>query len=312
MSPMPRTPRRRTHSLIATTVLTLTALACAPDSETSEPEKPAQAPATPLPAETPVGANPNNRKLSGPHISLFMSRPDSSQWTRSDFTVFGGAFINSWDADNVSVMKGGGLNFRLEPNIKGAAMPYVGAELQRVTWAQYGRLEGIIKAAPKSGAVGGLFTHTNEYFKDTHEEIDLEWLGVRPRMVSLNIWHKGKQDGPWEMQTPFDVTAEHHLYAFEWTPTEIVWYLDGHEILRKTDKDVVIPQVPQRLIAHLWTGKMTDWHGDQKLGDGTDMHLMCWSYTPMGDTTSPTCGDHMDLVDNPLTAEQAAAIRLRK
>ena len=91
-------------------------------------------------------------------------------------------------------------------------------------------------------------------------EIDiLEILGHEPNKVYLtNHWKPvdGVHDGKGDSYTGPDFSADFHTFALEWTPTELVWYVDSKERYR-TDRH--IPQEPMYVIANLAVGG--DWPG---------------------------------------------------
>ena len=260
------------------------------ESQTSSSEPAYQPEANP---ELKWHHNPNNRNLSESFLELFEGPIDPEKWYRSDFTVRGGNFLNSWRPENVD-RTSTGVDFYLKrENFDG--MEFSGAEIQRRAWTQYGRFETIMRAAPGSGTALGFFTHTDSFFKDPHEEIDIEWLGRDENLVQLNVFAGNGPEGSWKYRMPFDVTSEFHHYAFEWTPTEIVWFIDGQEIFRVTDQQMDIPDTPQRYIVHLWTGKFLAWHGKPDFRFETYATVRCLSYQKLDEYDQPSCSDHMDL-----------------
>jgi beta-glucanase (GH16 family) len=60
--------------------------------------------------------------------------------------------------------------------------------------------------------------------------------------------HGSKGSG--KVSTP-DVSADFHVYAVDWSPGMIVWYLDGVEKFRS---DQGVPQQPMYLLANLAIG----------------------------------------------------------
>ena len=57
-----------------------------------------------------------------------------------------------------------------------------------------------------------------------------------------------------------DFSKDYHVFAIEWTPTELIWYIDGFERYRTNQG---VPQVPMYLLAALtiggnWPGAPTD------------------------------------------------------
>lgn len=92
-------------------------------------------------------------------------------------------------------------------------------------------------------------------------EIDvLEILGHEPNVLYMtNHWRDearkhgsrgGKFEGP-------DFSADFHVFAVEWTPEELVWYVDGKERFRSREG---VMQKSAYVIANLAVGG--DWPGD--------------------------------------------------
>ncbi len=163
-------------------------------------------------------------------------------------------------------------------------LPFAGAEFQRSGFYGYGRYEAVLKASEGSGAVSSFFTHTDSYFDDPHDEIDFEFVARSPRQVHLNYFHKGESD-PVDIPLWFDTAMADHLYAFEWTPESIRWFVDGHmirEVLAGRDGPG-IPTTSGRVLANLWagSGSATGWTGEPMF-QRTSAAYRCISHVPMG------------------------------
>ena len=170
--------------------------------------------------------------------------------------------------------------------------PYSGAEVQKRGFYHYGRYEAVMRAAPGSGTVSSFFTHTNDVFGDPHDEIDFEFLGRDPHMVSLNYFSNGVAAGTVEIPLPYDASASFHLYAFEWSPASIKWYIDGTLVHTETGRKVPIPSAPSRVIFNLWSGseKLHEWHGKPTFDDGSSAAYKCISFRAFGDDAQQ-CSD---------------------
>lgn len=172
-----------------------------------------------------------------------------------------------------------------------------GAEYQRRGFYSFGRYEVVMRAAPGSGTVSALFTHTHQQFGDQHDEIDIEFLGKNLRMVTGNYFTDGKPHDTIPMPLPFDASEEIHLYAFEWEPDEIRWYADDMLLHTATPEDHPIPQSPGRVMVHLWSGgpAQYNWHGRPTFEDGARAAFYCISYQKAGED-APQCSDTFDPV----------------
>jgi beta-glucanase (GH16 family) len=94
-----------------------------------------------------------------------------------------------------------------------------------------------------------------------------------------------------------------HLYAFEWAPDAIRWYVDGvkvREVSAKTAK-VKIPTTSGRVIVNLWagTGPSTGWTGEPDFRLTTASYR-CISHVPIG-KTGPQCSDTFKAPPKPRT-----------
>lgn len=91
--------------------------------------------------------------------------------------------------------------------------------------------------------------------KDWPPEIDIvELLGHEPNKVYMTHHWKNASGKHKYRQTAYtgpDFSTNYHVFAAEWTPTEIVWYIDGIERYR-SDRNV--PQVPMYVLTALTIG----------------------------------------------------------
>ncbi len=112
---------------------------------------------------------------------------------------------------------------------------------------KYGRIEARMKAPSRSAAtgyIGSLFTYVHEGNPREWEEIDVELEGGRPDKMQANLiygvnvpdWNSTRQWGAWEHKIDTAPVDQWRVFAFEWTPTAMKWYVDG--VLVKTlDQD---------------------------------------------------------------------------
>lgn|GEM_PF-1098643 len=172
-----------------------------------------------------------------------------------------------------------------------------GAEYQRRGLYSFGRYEVVMTPAAGSGTVSALFTHTSEQFGAQHDEIDIEFLGKNLRMVTANYFTDGEPYRYLELPLSFDASEEIHLYAFDWEPDRIRWYVDDQLMHTATHDEHPIPQHPSRIIIQLWSGERAqyEWHGMPTFEDGTRAAYYCVSYLKAGDT-GPQCSDSFDPV----------------
>lgn len=220
----------------------------------------------------------------------FRDRFNHEDWYVSDFTLKSTFFRVGWVPENVHYHP---PSISLELNRKPAdPQPFSGAEVQKLGFYGFGRYEVVMQAAPGSGAVSSFFTHTDGYFGDPHDEIDIEFLGNNTRRLHANIFTKGKSRGSIYIDLPFDAAEEVHLYAFEWQRDAVNWYVDDKLVRTVTSRDRPIPETPGRIIMNIWTGtpQQYSWHGEPTFADPTQASYYCVSFRKTGDS-SPQCSD---------------------
>ena len=239
--------------------------------------------ATPL-REGPYTLEPDAPMLpsDGAFISLLGSGLDPDQFYISQYSNDNSFQGGDWTPDNV-VSSSDGVRLDVTPTGK-PAKPYALAEVQRTGVYGYGRYETIMRPAKGSGLVTAFFTYTGAHAGNPHEEIDIEFLGKETDVIELNYFHKGKKGHYANIKLPFDASKEDHLYAFDWKPEGISWYVDGKLIYRTPDGDPGIPKTASRIIFSNWTGIPTlrQWHGKPDFGARGSAYYSCISFTPLG------------------------------
>ncbi len=113
---------------------------------------------------------------------------------------------------------------------------------------KFGRIETRVKApdrASASGYISSLFTYTNEGTPREWEEIDIELEGGRPDKFQANViygfdtweWWRTREWGAWEDKIVTGPVDEWRVFAIEWTPTALRWYVDGKLVKTLTQED---------------------------------------------------------------------------
>jgi beta-glucanase (GH16 family) len=101
-----------------------------------------------------------------------------------------------------------------------------------------------------SGYIASLFTYVNEVnerFDKEWEEIDVELEGGRPDAFQANLiygvdapgWGHTRRFGAWEDKIDVGPVDRWRVFAIEWLPDSISWYVDGKllKTLSTTDID---------------------------------------------------------------------------
>jgi beta-glucanase (GH16 family) len=153
--------------------------------------------------------------------------------------------------------------------------------------------------------VTAFFTYTGPWFKSPHDEIDIEFLGADTTKIHFNYFRNGRSIKPATFDLPFDAAAAPRLYAFEWRPDGITWFVEGEAIYSTVPGDPGVPVSPGKVMFSAWTGKphMQGWHGVPSFRDGSGAAFQCVSFTPLGHDT-PKCSDSYGSGPSGMTAGQ--------
>lgn len=139
----------------------------------------------------------------------------------------------------------------------------------------YGRCEAELKPPKISGFVTGIFLHRDS----PRQEIDIEFTGNNPTKMLTNVYYNPGVEGarfdygyrgtPLQIELGFDASEEFHLYAIEWEPNEIRWYVDNALVhTRKNWAPTPIPHLPMQFHVNLWPTRSRELAGkidDSKL-----------------------------------------------
>jgi beta-glucanase (GH16 family) len=214
---------------------------------------------------------------------------------------FANDFANvHWLPQNISFDREG-MRITVKRERRGGATNTSG-EIQVSGFYGYGRYEVVMRAARGSGLDTAFFLHTyNGLDSDPHDEIDFEFVGKQPGQVQLNYFRAGRPYGSFGVDLGYDASAEIHLYAFEWTPESIRWYVDGRLLAEKVrPPELQIPFTTQRPIMNLLPGGpgMQDWVGEPTFESGASALYVCTSHVPLGET-GRQCSDLPDRAGAP-------------
>jgi endo-1,3-1,4-beta-glycanase ExoK len=121
---------------------------------------------------------------------------------------------------------------------------------------RYGRIETRMKAPNRevaSGYISSLFTYVNGFDRDSPgvglqewEEIDIELEGGRPDKFQANLiygkdtweWWRTRAYGAWEDKLVVGPVDEFRVFAIEWVPDAIRWYVDGRLVKTLLQSDI--------------------------------------------------------------------------
>jgi endo-1,3-1,4-beta-glycanase ExoK len=228
------------------------------------------APRTPTPAPAPPPVPAGWRLVFADDFDHL----DTAKWEVSTHTFDGNAA--RFSPANV-VVQGGMLTLSVRKKWTGDHAYGAGEIRTRepIGTFRYGRFETRMRAARGKGVISSFFA----YRAAPWDEIDIEFLGRKTKAVQTNLY-VSPTEAPVEV-TPFptlhdlafDAAADFHVYAVEWDPSEIRWYVDGVMIDRSSNPGA-IPSLPLRLALNIWPSTDTKWAGH--LGGGTASASYDW------------------------------------
>ncbi|WP_456406499.1 family 16 glycosylhydrolase [Caldithrix abyssi] len=149
----------------------------------------------------------------------------------------------------------------LAPLILWAQKPYRGAEYRTLETFTYGRFEVRMKSAPVSGMLSSFFTYHEINSIDEWNEIDIEILGRYNDQIQFNTITAGVTNHVYYQDVPFNPHQDFHLYAMEWTPNYVAWYVDSVEVFRQTGDHISTLFRAQKLMMNIWPPASESWAG---------------------------------------------------
>ncbi|MDD5216842.1 MAG: family 16 glycosylhydrolase [Candidatus Omnitrophica bacterium] len=132
----------------------------------------------------------------------------------------------------------------------------------------FGRFETIIKVSNVPGVVTGFFLHRDS----PRQEIDIEIAGNRTDRLLVNVFYNpggeganfdyGYRGAASHIELGFDASQSAHLYAIEWEPCEIRWFVDNRLVHSRVDWDPTpIPHLPMALHVNVWPSRSKELAG---------------------------------------------------
>ncbi len=220
-------------------------------------------------------------------IADFARDHDRALFNASDFFYTSDFQRTAWEADHL-IYGDDGLALMITRQITKGGLPFTGAQLQTKQRYHYGRYEVVMRPARGSGLVSAFFT----FEMPPHDEIDIEFLGDDMRTVHFNSYTKAVAAGFKKVTLPYDADTTDQLYALEWRPDAISWFVGDQHVHTYTSDDGPIPQTPQKAIISLWSSgqALAEWHGPPTFASGTSSLYKCMSYRAFGDVAEQ-CSD---------------------
>lgn len=203
-------------------------------------------------------------------------------WHIAQYRFTHPSFDTDWHTDRVQIADG--LNLTLEPQA-GANNRFVGGSLRRVTKTGFGRYEVELKAATGDGVVTGFFVYTGPYYGTRHDEIDIEFLGQNTHQVHLAWFVDGELRNKF-IDLGFDASEQFRVYAFEWRPNSLRWFVDDTLIYQVNSQAAPIPTTPGHLFANIWAAdpSISSWAGHAQATQSASSQIRHIAFHPFDET----------------------------
>ena len=180
----------------------------------------------------------------------------------SNYELFGD-FDCVYLSDNVS-FDDGNMVLTIDKNTNpDYVSSHSGAEYMSRSTYGYGYYEVSMIPIKNDGVCSSFFTYAGNDDNTSISEIDIEFLGNDPTVVSFNYFVNGESFGAYSYPLGFDATEDFHKYGFLWQADAITWFVDDIPVYRVTRNQGQIPTVESKIIMNVWTGsdEVVDWIG---------------------------------------------------
>jgi beta-glucanase (GH16 family) len=195
---------------------------------------------------------------------------DGTRWALQTFSWDGN--LAQFSTANASVANGI-VTIALTPEPTDTVKPFRGVEMRSLDTITYGKVESRIRFAKGSGVVSSLVLIYTPWPADDWNELDIEFLGLYTDRAQTNVMvYTGPPTTPpvTTSVTPtpfaefvtfdFDPSADFHVYAIEWTPTEARFVVDG--VVKRTWSDRIDRlKLPQNILLTIWASSAASWAG---------------------------------------------------
>ncbi len=223
-----------------------------------------------------------------PFIDAF-KKSDLKKWEIAEYDFDHPHFDTDWRKQNVVFDNGGdeeaaGLTLTVTPSKVQSQSKnrFIGGSIRRKIPTIYGRYESLIKPAKGSGFVTGFFTYTGPFYGTKHDEIDIEFLGKNTKQIHIAWFSDGVLTNKF-IDLPFDAAKRPRLYAFEWLPDRINWYVEDELIYSAKKAETNLPITPSLLFANVWAAdpSIRQWAGKTEPEQSSEAWFGQVKFTPM-------------------------------
>jgi hypothetical protein len=139
------------------------------------------------------------------------------------------------------------------------AKEFKGAEYRTKDTYLYGRFEVRMKSAHREGMLASFFTYFDGI--GIWNEIDLEIMGRYDDDVQFNTIAPTQTNHVGHVPISSSPHQNYHIYAFEWTPAYVSWFVDGVEVLKQTGSHIQTLTQAQKIMMNIWNPQYENWAG---------------------------------------------------
>jgi endo-1,3-1,4-beta-glycanase ExoK len=251
-----------------------------------QPKKPAApapepAPVVPAPAAPAPAPQVALKQMGKAFVERFDREDFGEAWYISDGWSNGAWMENDWRRSQLSITPEG-LRITLAQLPKGSEKAFTSGEIRTTEKFRYGYFEVSMRAPSDPGLVVGAFTYAEREEGVQPNEIDIEILGRRTRLLELTYHQNGKATSS-KAALPFDASDGFHSYAFDWRPDAVRWYVDGVLVHEETGPGVRKLVRPQSFILNFWASRqLHSWVGELDPDKAPwAMDVACVAYAPV-------------------------------
>lgn len=148
-----------------------------------------------------------------------------------------------------------------------------GAEYRTIEDFTYGRFEVRMMSGSGDGTLASFFTYNTNLNGDVYgnwNEIDIEILGAYDNYMQCTT-HTPGNSSPVSIthyeEVEYNIHEEFHVYAFEWVPGEVKWFIDGQEVYSQTGSHIDNLVHAQKIMMNTWSSIYENWVGTFNVED---------------------------------------------
>lgn len=139
---------------------------------------------------------------------------------------------------------------------------FKGAEYRTKQSFLYGRFEVSMKSAYREGMLSSFFTYYDGGGGISNwNEIDIEILGRYPNDIQFNTITPGQINHVSHYPMSSSPHTDYHVYAIEWTPNYVAWFVDGVEVYKQTGPHIQTLTRAQKIMMNIWNPQAPNWVG---------------------------------------------------